>query len=756
MSKFKIILLTGVALSLPAGAAMAQTQPAPAPRPAPAQQQQPAPAPQPAPTEEPAGEQEETSAVEDVVVTGRANDIRTSVDSISYSVADDLQTATGSLADALRNIPSVEVDPEGNVSLRGDAGVTILVDGRPSGLFTGQNRGQVILQIPADQYARIEVMTNPSAAYRPDGGGGVINLISKPNRPQARPTRTGSIRANVGNDDRWNLGLSGVMTRDKLTLTGDLAVRHDTYTMEADRVRTVAGSTPGSTIQQRNTQDGGGANDNVFVRFSADYRPTDRLQLYGDVYHVDVASDGLMLDVFEADAPGGGIGSAYRRSSDGGFEGQFSGATARIVRNMGAQGHDWTNEVRYNRGRGAYGHDTLVSGLIPAAPNAFERVDNQNNSDTWNFSSAYVRPFASGARLRAGYELEYSQLELDNLVARGASAGAVTPDPLVSNAFHVDQTVHALYATYERPFSEKLSAQFGLRLEQADMELDQITTGTTSSNDYFRAYPTLHLSYQLSDTQTLRGSYSRRVQRPAPNDLNPFLTYQDPLNYRSGNPDLEPQETDSFEFSWQRRVQQTFYGATLYYRDTQNAFTQVISDIGNGVLVTRPENLGARTATGVELVANGRLHSTLRYNASVNLFRQEIDATNIPGGVSSEGEVVAGRLNLNWQPTADDFVQLSGIWTGEQLLAQGTRDATQLINLGYRRKLTDTLAFQLTVRDLLDESKDVTTYDTPTFTERTERIFGGRVAFIGLTWNFGGPSRQQDPQFDFSAPSSGN
>ncbi|RYG13570.1 MAG: TonB-dependent receptor, partial [Caulobacteraceae bacterium] len=487
-----------------------------------------------------------------------------SVDSVSYSVADDLQTATGTLADTLRNIPSVEVDPEGNVSLRGDPGVTILVDGRPSGLFSGENRGQVILQIPADQYARVEVMTNPSAAYRPDGGGGVINLISKPNRPAAQPTTTGSVRANVGNDDRWNVGVSGIMNRDKLTLTGDLNLRHDTFTQQADRVRTRIDPVSGQTVEQRNTQNGDGSNDNVFVRFSADYRPTDRLQLYGDLYHVDVASDGLMRDVFEADAVGGGIASGYNRVSDGGFEGQFSGATARIVRNMGEQGHDWTNEIRYNRGRGVYGHDTVVD-LIPAAPTGYERVDNRNDNDTISVSSAYVRPFASGA---------------------------LTPDPLVSNAFHVDQTVHALYATYERPFGEKLSAQFGLRLEQADLELDQVTTGITSSNDYFRAYPTFHLSYQMTPEQTLRGSYSRRVQRPQPADLNPFLTYQDPLNYRAGNPDLEPQETDSFELSWQRRVQQTFYGATLYYRDTAKAFTPVITDIGNGVLLTRPENLG--------------------------------------------------------------------------------------------------------------------------------------------------------------------
>lgn len=749
-------LISLLALALPAGAAVAQAAPTPAPTPRPAQAQpapaQPAPAAQdaPAPAEEEA--KDEPTALGETVVTARANDIRTSVDSISYNVGEDLQTATGTLADTLRNIPSVEVDPEGNVSLRGDAGVTILVDGRPSGLFQGENRGQVILQIPADQYARIEVMTNPSAAYRPDGGGGVINLISKPNRPAARPTRTGSVRANVGNDDRYNLGLSTVIMRDKLTLTADASVRHDTFVQSVDRERSRFDTGSGQFLDSLNTQRGNGATDNVFVRFSGDYRPTEQLQLYADLYHVDVTSDGLMVDQFQAEDALGGIASSYRRTSDGGFEGQFSGATARVVRRFSGQGHEWSNEVRYNRGRGTYGHDSIADQLIPVAADSYERVDNQNNVDTVTFASAYVRPFDSGARLRAGYELEVSTLELDNVVARGTTPGALTPDPLVSNEFHVDQTVHALYATWEQPFGDKLSAQFGLRLEQANLDLDQVTTGTTATNDYFRAYPTLHVSYQMTPEQTLRASYSRRVQRPQPADLNPFLTYQDPLNYRAGNPDLEPQETDSFEFSWQRRIEQSFYGATLYYRDTQNAFTPVVSDLGNGVLLTRSENLGARTATGVELVANGRLHSTLRYNASVNLFRQEIDATNIPGGVSSSGDVVSGRLNLNWQPTTDDFVQLSGIWTGEQLLAQGQREASTLVNLGYRRKLTNTLALQLTVRDLLDESSDITTYETATFVERTERIFGGRVAFIGLTWTFGGPSRQQDPQFDFAAP----
>ncbi|WP_262423443.1 TonB-dependent receptor plug domain-containing protein [Brevundimonas denitrificans] len=140
------------------------------------------------------------------MVTTDPTAIRTSIDSTSYSLANDLQATTGSLADALRNIPSVDVDPQGGVSLRGDSNVTILVDGRPSGILSGPGRAQALLQLPADQYARIEVMTNPSAAYSPEGSGGVINLITRPTAPRAGVQSTGSVRLNVGDDGRWTRG----------------------------------------------------------------------------------------------------------------------------------------------------------------------------------------------------------------------------------------------------------------------------------------------------------------------------------------------------------------------------------------------------------------------------------------------------------------------------------------------------------------------------------------------------------------------
>lgn len=741
MNTLRMLLLVGTALGASSGAAFAQSTPAPQAPPA-------------APDAPPPADENGEVEVEEVVVQGRASDVRTSIDSVSYSLADDLQATTGSLAEALRNIPSVEVDPDGNVSLRGDANVTILVDGRPSTQFNGPSRGQMVLQIPASQYARIEVMTNPSAAYSPEGGGGVINLISKPNAVRPGQTTTGSIRANVGDNGRYNIGGNIAHVAGKTTLTADVGLRHDGFLQEIERLRTQFDAGSGQFLESRQSQHIDGESDAVFLRMAAEHNLDDRTQLVAEVRHTDVENLADGVDLFEADNAAGGLAVAYRRDTSGGFSGQFSGATARVLRRFDDQGHEWTNEVRFDRNRFTFGLDTVVDQQIPATPIFYEDLENQNRQNQLGVTSAYVRPLSDGGRLRLGYELQAFDLELDNSFARGPAPDNLTPDPIVSNEFHVDQAVHAVYATWEKPFSEALSAQFGLRLEQANIDLDQVTTDIQSSNDYFRAYPTLHLSYTIGEGETLRGSYSRRIQRPAPQMLNPFLTYQDNLNYQSGNPDLLPQETDSFEVMWQKRIQQTFYQATLYYRDTTDAFTPVTSVRPDGVFVTRPENLGSSRATGVELVANGALHPTLRYNASVNAFRQEIDASGIPGGADREGETLSGRLTLNWQPSQKDFLQVSGIWSGEQLLAQGTREMATLVNLGYRRKLSKDWSFQATVRDLLDEYGAVTEIAGANFTDRTSVTFGGRAAYIGLTWNFGGGQRGPE-QFDFSAPQTG-
>ncbi|MFT4911432.1 MAG: outer membrane receptor protein involved in Fe transport [Brevundimonas sp.] len=743
MIRLKTLLLTGAATMVLAPPVLAQT----APPPAPALAATPA-------TEEPPAEA--ASAVADVVVTARATDVRTSIDSVSYSLANDLQATTGSLADALRNVPSVDVDPQGNVSLRGDSGVTILVDGRPSGVLSGEGRAQALLQLPADQYARIEVMTNPSAAYSPEGSGGVINLVTKPRTARPGTQTTGSIRANVGDNGRWNLGGSGSWQKDKLTLSGDLSYRVDPNRFGFNRLREQLDPVTGAVVSTtRNDQATVSDQTGTVGRFAVDYRLSDRTQLTGELRGVAFEGDRGGPGLFETRDAGGTVTGAYARDDSSAFRFRNGGATARLLHRFDEAGHEWSGELRYDVNDIENAGLALTRFLVPAGTDLVERNDQAQNQVTLGFTSAYVRPTADGGKVRLGYEVTGVRPDQEVTFSRGPSAGTLAVVPGLSNRFEARQTVHALYGTWERPLTEAFSAQAGLRLEQADIRVEDLTGGTSASQDYFRAYPTAHLQYQLSETQTLRASYSRRIQRPQPGQLNPFVSYGDPLNRRSGNPDLEPQETDSFEAMWQKRQGSTFYQLTAYLRDTDKAFTETVTDLGGGVLLTRPENLGGRRDTGLEATANGQLHASLRYSASVNVFRQAIDAGGIAGGGDRSATLASGRASLNWQPTPTDFVQLSGFWQGDSLLAQGRREGGGMVNLGYRRKLSETLSLNVTGRDLFNGFNSASVYETPLFRERTEQNIRLRAFYIGLSWSLGAGPRRQPEQFDFSTGPTG-
>lgn len=686
---------------------------------------------------------------EAITVRGSRDGIRTSIDATSYSLANDLQAANGTLADALRNVPSVDVDPQGNVSLRGDPGVTILVDGQPSGLLTGPSRSQTILQLPADRYARIEVMTNPSAAYSPEGSGGVINLITRPTAPRAGTTATGSVRAAAGDRGRWTAGANGSWQRGRWTLSGDLSHRDDPVGLALFRVRERLDPATGVVVTTtRNDQEITSTQRGTVGRLTTEYRLDSRTQLTGEARGTSIRTFGTSSDVFAVSDAASAPIDTFTRDGTAAFDVASWGLTARVLRRFEGSGHEWTNELRYDRNdtgnllRAANRFET------PADTDLFERSDQRIELTTLGFTSAYVRPLANGGRLRAGYELTDQRPEQRFAFRRGPVE--LTLIDGLTNGFTGRQTVHALYSTYERPLSTSLSAQGGLRLEQADVRVNDLSSSLSSGQSYFRAFPTMHVEYRLSPAQTLRASYSRRIQRSQPGQLNPFVVFVDPLNRRSGNAELLPQRTDAVELTWQRRQGQGFIQATAYLRDTDRSFTDVARDIGDGLLLTRPENLGARRDIGLDLSANGPIIRTLRYSAGVNLFHQAVRADGIPGGEYRDAVLASGRFNLNWQPTNSDFIQLSGFWVGDTLLAQGRRDVGGMLNFGYRRTLNSSLSLNFTGRDLLNSFETRTAFDTPQFRDRSRQQIRLRSVLIGLTYNLGSAPRRQPEQFDFS------
>jgi outer membrane receptor protein involved in Fe transport len=352
--------------------------------------------------------------------------------------------------------------------------------------------------------------------------------------------------------------------------------------------------------------------------------------------------------------------------------------------------------------------------------------------------------------LNLGYQGSFSQNDFTSIGARGGSLEALLPVPSLTNSFDYDQSVHAVFGTY-RFLLGKLNTQAGLRVEQVDTNIEQITDALSFENDYFRAYPTLNFGYELAEGEQLRGSYSRRVQRPSPQDLNPYTIYIDPQNLRRGNPFLLPEVTDSFELGWNRRKAGQFYSLTGFFRRSRGGVTDILSDVGGGVFLTTRANLATAERVGVEAVATGRLAKTLTYNASGTFLWNEIDPKF--GGFSEPRSGTTGtfRANLDWQPTPKDFFQLNGSYSGKQLLPQGYRLSSGILNLGYRRKVNDRLSLLLTAQNVLDSARQVALFETPMLRDRFEQSGLGRMFLLGLTYNLGdqGQRKRPEPAFEF-------
>lgn len=693
-----------------------------------------APSPSPAPSR-PAGE-----AQRDVVVTGTRAEVVGTPDRTSFNVSNDLQVQNGTLADALRAVPGVEVDLQGNVSLRGDPGVTILIDGRPSAMLRGDNRGDVILSMPAGRIERVEVMTNPSAANSPEGSGGVINLVSRQAR---KDMTTGTVRATVGGEGRGALSLSGSHNAGDLTLTGELGYRRSSGEAQAVQLRSRLDPATGAFVDSRLESELDNSNGFANARVGIEYDLDKKNRLSTELSYRDGRAEVERDDRFEAANPA----SSYARAAEIHLRQRGPSARASWRRTLPGKDHELVADVEVERVRQSREVEAVTD--FAGAPDFAEQIRNAGRRADDNVKLDYKRRLGAESTLNLGYQGSFQRSEFEYSGARGPTFGTLAPVAGLTNSFDYDLTIHALFGTFVFPVG-KLDAQAGLRLEQVETELEQVTDAVRFENDYFRAYPTLHLGYELSKREQLKASYSRRIQRPSPQDLNPYTFYIDPQNLRRGNPALKPEVTDSLELGWQRRKSGDFLSLTGFYRRSRGGVTDILSDLGGGVFLTSRANLATAERAGLEAVANGKLSKTLSYNASATFLWNEIDSRS--GGFSSRrsGTTGTARVNLSWQPGKKDFFQLNAAYSGRQLLPQGYRSSGPILNLGYRRKLNDELSVLVTGQDVLSSAKQTIVFETPTLRDRLEQRGVGRVILFGLAWNLGDRNpKKKEPQFEF-------
>ena len=718
-----------------------------------AQQSAPAPAnPPPAsPQESPA--QPQTT----VTVVAKTRAYKSTIDSKSYSLANTLQADTGSLADVLRGVPSLQVDFDGNVSIRGESDVTILVDGKPSALFSGPQRAQALLSIPAGQYERVEVMTNPPAGVTAEGSGGVINLISKaPPKGGAAPAASGVLKASVGSGDRFNGSVSGVYTAPGLSLTGGASfVRQATTRAVAIRYG-FTDPTTDAIVPAYSTAVQGLRGDTLTAYGTAgfDLGPRDHLDA-----SLNTATDRSVQNL-PVDYQSGAVTGPFALDYDepGGFwHGHFSSVDGSVGDTRTLPGDGQTLSIKLSASEfhqitqngGTFTYET------PVQPDLFQDLTLVEDGSQVDLKVDYKTTLPNKAKLSLGYEGKLDWQSQDNRGVQGESTGAAVANPAFAQSFTESQDVEAVYATYQQAFG-KLTVQPGLRLEYVTLNTDLVGTAEKGRQDYFEAYPSLHLDYDLGDGAAFKASYGRRAQRPNIFILDPFRTENSPTAFTQGNPDLRPAITQSWELGYEFRQKTTDYQATLFYRDKSDLFTSVTQDLGGEVLLNSFANLGHERDLGLELVANRELIKTLSLSASTDLMRSEIDAQNLGIMVRPSAFIASGQVTLNWQLSPKDYLQLGGQFQGRQLSAQGYRGGSIFSNLGWRHTFDDRLSAVLTSQDPFGISRRTLVTDTPTVTEIEKRKFNYTAVFLGLTYALGAPPKRTGDNFDFGPKGQAN
>jgi outer membrane receptor protein involved in Fe transport len=691
----------------------------------------------------PATSGSKSNNVSGVTVTGKAPDYRRDADKRSYNIATDLNASHGSIADALRNIPSVDVDLQGNVSLRGDSNVTIMVDGQPSALFKGANRADLLQQLPADQYERVEVMTNPSAAYSPEGTAGIINLVTKKSH---KAPASGTLSLNVQSTPQVRASASGNVAMGKLTLTGSLSGSYQQGTSDAITTEhltdPVSGEGADVTSQSANRRSawqvfGGGQGTD---QLDKDTRLTEAL------FAGLGAGRTSFINSYASSALTGPLAQDY--TDAGGADYRFHGLSTNTIwrRDLGGDDHTFTVNLSYSLNASSVNDIQDFIYTLPVQPDLYQAIASDQSYTNADFKAEYHGPLPGKAKLVAGYDLSFQGVS----TGRGGLLGTDVTDsvvsPMLTDRFTGGQWVNALYFTYDRPFG-RLDVQPGLRLEEANVDTLQLDSGVRGSINYFQPYPTLHIAYDLGGFQRLTASYSRRVDRPSPQQLNPARIYNDPLSFSEGNPDLKPAITDSYEFAYEYNGKTTYFLGSVYFKDKGNVVDSLTEPLAGGALLSTFGNVGHDRNLGVELTGNDHLSKTLTLSATVSADWDDLVDPSVVIGGSRTGVHLAGKAKLNWSPTPRDFVQIDYHYNGRQVLPQGYQEPLQYFNIGYRRLLTDRITAELSVLDPFNTARFTTVTSIPDLNQRSTVFIHARSVSLKLSYALGRVARQM-PQRD--------
>lgn len=628
------------------------------------------------------GLEEDASQLNEVVIRAEKSSVEIKLDKKVYNVGQDMMVKGGTVSDVLDNVPSVSVDTEGNVSLRGSDNIRILIDGRPS---YAVNIAEALRQLPADAIDKVEVITNPSARYDAEGGSGIINIILKKGKNQGF---NGTVIASTGIPETYGLSANLNYKTEKLNYFTTAGYNHRTNEGAGktnSEYFNEDGTTKNFLYEDRETErvrDGFNGRAGIEWTVAPNTFWTNAIN-----YQKNTGENTDLINYNNYDPAYNFTGSTYRLGT-GENESENVEYTSNLIKNFNDKGHKLTVDGSISR------NTDDENSLITGSNNFNNTLNNQVQKQT-QLQADYVIPIGEGSQFEAGYKGSFGDLNNEYYVLDDQG---IKIDNL-SNTLEYKENINALYSSYGFK-KNKFSYLFGLRWEDTNIEVNLLETNEYNTKKYNNLFPSAFVSYEISDQSNITTSYSKRLSRPRGRFMNPAVNYSSNVNIFQGNPDLDPALTNKFDVGYIKRWEKVTFNTSAYFEDTKDVFSFVRSPTGDivtpdGEVVTpapgeeidgipviksQPINLGKEQKFGFEFTLNYSPFKIWKLNSNFNFYN--VKTTGEHSYIDNKGELVIQNLDNqanNWfarinskltLPYKIDW-QLNATYNGGQKTAQG-------------------------------------------------------------------------------------
>jgi len=686
------------------------------------------------------------TALNEVKVTAQKSTMQLGIDKKVFAVDQSLVSEGGSASDLLQNVPSVQSDIDGNISLRGSTGVKVLIDGRPS-VIAGGNVAQILQSIPASSIESVELITNPSAKYDAEGQSGIINIVLKKNKKLGL---NGSVALTAGNRDNYNANTSLSFQNSKINVYGNYSYRYGnrigggysniTYVDNPLGIAQANQSTRGTSTDKGHNVKAGidyniAAKSLISLSGGFNLRDNDRNENLGINQYNKL---GNPISLSNRNNINNGSGGSYDLNLD--FVQKFKKPKEELTFNFGYSEGSNDNDQRYSTNIYNIG-GTPVNTLADVQLNTGNGINS-----SYNIQTDYTLPVGAAGKIEAGYR---SQIRLAENNTFSQNYNNLTDEYDVNfaltNDFKSKDQVHALYLNYQNQV-KNFGYQIGLRAEDATLDTKLGVYNKSGQLDfvngkihYERLYPSVFLTQKFKQEQQLQLSYTRRVNRPRGWDTNPFLDVSDPLIWRQGNPNLRPEDVHSYELGYSKFWPKVTFTSSVYIRQTNDVIQRVRTEAdANGVTIVTPRNLTRQVSSGLELITRYDVIKAWNFTGNVNLYQQSIKGVPAFGIVESSGFSWNANLTNNFILPYNITLQVKGDYRSKEVMAQGRRNAMYAVDAGAKYDFKDKKSsLSLNIRDVFNTRAWSMTSYGPNSTTDFRRSMQGTMGSLTYSYRFG-------------------